>query len=900
MTLEHPDLTAALHLLDEALDLSAAERTAWLARLSIEQPTVAREVEKLLAAEAELDARGFLVTGEAPTLAGRRVGAYTLERPLGQGGMGTVWLGRRSDGRFEGTVAVKLLNLALLDPVGAERFRREGTVLARLNHPHIARLLDAGVTDGGQPYLLLEHVEGVRIDRYCDDHRLAPNQRIALFLDVLAAVAQAHANLIVHRDLKPSNILAGPDGTVKLLDFGIAKLMEDEGNGGDAPTLTAVGGRAMTPEYAAPEQVAGGPITTATDVYALGVLLYLLLTGRHPTNEDGSRSTTEQLRRILEREPPRLSAAVTGAEVRATPLERLRRLYAGDLDNIVAKALKKRPEERYTTVGEFAEDLRRHLNHEPVSARPDSLPYRTAKFVRRNRVGVITAVAIVLTLLGATTFSIAQSREARRQRDAALAESRRRIAMSDVQSVLAGDSRGAGGRTLSVLERIELAERVLRRKYRNEPAVVVEVMADLSNRLFDMSDTKGHRAILARARAIAQEANLPAQVALTDCLRGLSLIYDEQFDSAGAVLAEARGELARAGAQSEDAGLHCLNTEGQLLAATGSPDSAIAVLRKAVRLAGHNGPMTLESLNNLATALRAAGQTREATRYQRQILLELESTGYSETDIYPSVLSFLSGAMAELGEFRTFDSIAGIYVRRVEAVQGAGVIDGSVATLYGFNMLRMGQLDSASRWLDVAARDTGDAALANVGWLPPAQTQLLVEQGRIAEARRAAAKLPTDSPARRFTRVLLGARMRRAQGDPAGAWMALDSALRADIKPKPPSYKVSGLLTAAEWRWSDGHPREADSLAQLAITGAALDSLTWTRSAHVGRASLVRSRVAAGAGDSAGALRWVSRAAAALRNGFGPDHALTREAEALMSAFTHDLRSPSRPPEQAL
>src|SRR5215208_73009 len=205
MTQVSPDLLAALHtLLAQALDLAPAEREAWLARLRLEQPDHADELERLLDAEAVLDARHFLSAGlaEAPpheggTLAGMRLGAWTLDRPLGRGGMGTVWLAHRSDGRFEGGAAVKLLNLALLDPVVAERFRREGTVLARVAHPLIARLLDAGVTEGGQPYLVLEHVEGVRIDRYCDDHQLPPEQRIALFLDVLGAVAQAHANLIV-------------------------------------------------------------------------------------------------------------------------------------------------------------------------------------------------------------------------------------------------------------------------------------------------------------------------------------------------------------------------------------------------------------------------------------------------------------------------------------------------------------------------------------------------------------------------------------------------------------------------------------------------------------------------------------------------------------------------------
>ncbi len=279
MTHTNTDLLAALHtLLDHALDLPPAEREAWMAQLRVEQPGPAAELEALLAAEADLDAKGFL-SGTAlavPGLSGQRLGPYTLERLLGQGGMGTVWLARRSDGRYEGKVAVKLLNLALLDPVGASASAGKGLSLARLSHPNIARLLDAGVNAAGQPFLVLEHVEGDRIDHYCDAHRLPPEARVRLCSSrCWRAVAHAHANLIVHRDLKPSNILVAPDGTVKLLDFGIAKLLEEGGPGAEASTLTDVGGRALTPEYAAPEQVAGGAVTTATDVYALGVLLYL-------------------------------------------------------------------------------------------------------------------------------------------------------------------------------------------------------------------------------------------------------------------------------------------------------------------------------------------------------------------------------------------------------------------------------------------------------------------------------------------------------------------------------------------------------------------------------------------------------------------------------------------------
>ncbi|HET7468918.1 MAG TPA: serine/threonine-protein kinase, partial [Gemmatimonadales bacterium] len=251
-------------LLDRALELEAGERAAWLAELGRTDPANAAEIERLLAAEPELDERRFLDAGAsplgealpasgpiaAPALAGWQLGGWTLERPLGQGGMGTVWLARRSDGRFTGAAAVKLLNLALLDRIGTARFQREGTVLARLNHPHIAKLFDAGVTPAGQPYLVLEYVEGQRLDRWCEERRLGPEARLRLFLDILEAVGHAHANLIVHRDLKPSNILVTSAGVVKLLDFGIAKLIEDDGEGGSTTLTEGVEGRAFTPEFA--------------------------------------------------------------------------------------------------------------------------------------------------------------------------------------------------------------------------------------------------------------------------------------------------------------------------------------------------------------------------------------------------------------------------------------------------------------------------------------------------------------------------------------------------------------------------------------------------------------------------------------------------------------------------
>jgi serine/threonine protein kinase len=305
---------------------------------------------------------------------------------------------------------VKVLNIALMGKGGEERFKREGRILGRLTHPHIAELIDAGVSLTGQPFLVLEYVEGGNIDRYCDENKLEVSARVRLFLDALHAVAQAHANQIVHRDLKPSNILVGKDGQAKLLDFGIAKLLEGDGQTGES-ALTVEGGRAMTPEYAAPEQLTGEVVTAVTDVYSSGVLLYVLLTGHHPTGA-GPRTPASLVKAILETEPPNPSeivaaaktnneARVANASKRATTPDKLSRLLRGDLDTIVAKALKKNPRERYSTIKAFADDLQRYLRHEPISARPDTIGYRAGKFVRRHRSSVMAVLLVTLGLIGA-------------------------------------------------------------------------------------------------------------------------------------------------------------------------------------------------------------------------------------------------------------------------------------------------------------------------------------------------------------------------------------------------------------------------------------------------------------------------------------------------------------------
>jgi serine/threonine-protein kinase len=374
------------HYLDAALDLEGAALETWLNDLRAREPAVAVLVSSYLVELAELEQENFLVTSlpTAPacaTLAGQRFGSYTLDEPIGHGGMATVWLAHRSDRRFEGRAAVKLLNTALVGHPYERRFMREGNVLARLQHPHIAHLLDAGVAAGSQPYLVLEYVQGECIDHYCETRALAIEQRIALFLDVLSAVKHAHSNLIVHRDLKPSNILVTATGMVKLLDFGIAALLSPDGK--DATRLTSHDEPGLTPGYAAPEQLLGEPVTTATDVYSLGLILYVLLAGRHPTLPEG-RPAAELIRLTRDAETPLPSQIATD--------RRHARLLRGDLDNIVAMALRRNPAERYTTVELLAQDLRRYLALEPVTARPPPLTVLQASSAgaaydmsRRNR-----------------------------------------------------------------------------------------------------------------------------------------------------------------------------------------------------------------------------------------------------------------------------------------------------------------------------------------------------------------------------------------------------------------------------------------------------------------------------------------------------------------------------------
>jgi serine/threonine protein kinase len=426
-------------IFDGALERPQQDRAAYLRVLCARDDELRREVESLLsnydgsedflstpAAELSRALATLGETSEFPLVP--RVGPYQLERRIGRGGMGTVWLATRFDHEYEKKVAVKMVKRGMDTAEILRRFRVERQLLAGLDHTNIARLIDGGSTPEGLPYLVMEYVEGTPIDQYCENRKSTITERLKLFRDVCAAVQYAHQNLVVHRDIKAGNILVTPEGVPKLLDFGIAKLIHSDFSTLDAadtrPEL-----RPMTVDYASPEQVRGDAITTATDVYSLGVLLYKLLTGKFPYGPDvKSRAALQQA--ICEKEPLRPSSVVltdtksaipqatqkieVANESRDKARRRLKHKLAGDLDMIILMALRKEPPRRYISVEQFSEDVRRYLEGRPVIARSDTFGYRTAKFLRRNTAGVVAVTAALILLLTSTVFSVNVARRDQR------------------------------------------------------------------------------------------------------------------------------------------------------------------------------------------------------------------------------------------------------------------------------------------------------------------------------------------------------------------------------------------------------------------------------------------------------------------------------------------------------
>jgi serine/threonine-protein kinase len=617
-------------LLDVLLEQEAPVRAESLASLREEDPQLAADLEELL--RLEEDSGAFLSEPVMPPMPGLRpdgvVGPYRLERMLGEGGMGQVWLARRDDGLYQKRVALKLLRPGLADPNLRLRFTRERQILARLEHPHIARLLDAGISGDGQPYLALEYVEGEPITDWCRAHEITLDARLHLFQQICRALSHAHANLIVHRDLKPSNILVTPLGEVRLLDFGIAKLLDTPES---MPDRTRTGARAFTLHYAAPEQLRGEPVTTMTDVYALGMVLFELLTDARPYRLK-RQSDAEWEDAILHADPQRASAVLQrSAEAEpdrdiAQTQRRRARMVAGDLDNIALKALAKRPEQRYASVEALAQDVQRYRDGKPVQARPQSLRYRIGKFIARHRWALGTAVLITAVLASALGIVAWQAQNALRQ--AARAQAMQGFVVGLIEH--AGNASASGQLDLRALLDTGLAR--VDRELARQPATRAELYGVIAQLRTGLGDYRQAHALLQRQAALIATLPDPPPTLVLSSASELGRVRRLQGNPQGCIaVLGPRSEFARNHEQQAPVqAAEFYSQLGRCRRAVGERDAARLLFQRALELRRANAgtaAAAVETLADLAGLRAEAGQAGQALAEYQDALRELQARG---------------------------------------------------------------------------------------------------------------------------------------------------------------------------------------------------------------------------------------------------------------------------------
>jgi serine/threonine-protein kinase len=673
-------------LLEAALELAPGERAAFLGEACQEDPSLRGEVEALLSSDYE--AEGFLhdllegatalLGGSEPApVEGSIIGSYKVVRELGRGGMGTVYLAGRADDTFKKRVAIKLIKRGMDTEDVLRRFRNERQILASLDHLNIARLLDGGTTDQGLPYFVMEYIEGQPIDQYCDERRLTTAERLQLFRTVCAAVHYAHQNLVVHRDLKPSNILVTAEGVVKLLDFGIAKLLNPDLF---ARTAVATGqwSRPMTPDYASPEQARGRNITTASDTYSLGVILYELLTGHRPYRIKSY--TPQEIERVICKEQPeKPSTAVCRVETwpgldgatqialspeevsrtREGQPEKLRRKLAGDLDNIVLMAMRKESYRRYSSVEQFSEDIRRHLEGLPVIARKDTFGYRAGKFIRRNKVGVAATALAAVLVLGFSGLTLVQSARVAAESDRAKRERERAERVSTFLQDLfkVPDPSQSRGNTVTAREILDRGAEKITNELKDQPEVQATLMDTIGVVYFNIG-------LYDRAAPLLEEALKTKRQLLGDdhldvarTITNLTQVLGErgEIEAAETLTREALAIRRRHYGAEHAEIAESLNDLAFLARAKGEVETAEALYREALamrrKLLGNDDLYTASSLSNLAVLLSNKGDLVAAESLYREALQALRK---SYGDDHPDValtLNNLGSLLREKGDY---------------------------------------------------------------------------------------------------------------------------------------------------------------------------------------------------------------------------------------------------------
>ncbi len=659
-------LRRARELFDAAVDLPPAERRAFLEAQAGSDPDLVREVTALIA-EAESTAPGLpsrfeegvpLSRGDASALVGRRLGPYEVVRLEGQGGMGAVYEGRRADDQYHKRVAIKLVQGDLHSPPTLARFRRERQILASLQHRNIATLLDGGVSPDGRPFLVMEYVEGEPITAWCDRRRLAVSQRIALFRQVCEAVRHAHRNLVIHRDLKPGNILVTAEGDVKLLDFGVAKLM-----GADAEEempLTRGGARAFTPEYASPEQIRGETLTTASDIYSMDAVLYELLAGRRPHAGGGSVAAVE--RAVLEEPIARPSTVVTDEAARRCgerDARHLRRRLAGEIDSIVMLALRSEPELRWASAEAMAEDLRRYLDGSPVAAQRGWRGYRVRKFLQRHRAAVAATLLVLVVLVGGIIATGIQAQRALRE------QARARRVSGFLTDLLESVRPKTGGRDVPVSELLDAAARRVATEMAGQPGTRAELESVIGQSYLALGRYDEAESHLRQALADEERLHGPRSEGALMALTGLGGVYLARGDigPADSIVRRSIAIARELPSRSDSLVANLLEQLGSVAHGKGDVRLAERAHREALeirrRVFGPRSDPVVTSTNNLAVALGEQGHWAAAESLHR-VVLAIEKAKHPPPS--PEVAD-AEGALASVLDFQDkYDQAESLYV----------------------------------------------------------------------------------------------------------------------------------------------------------------------------------------------------------------------------------------------
>lgn len=896
-----PDAERLRHLnalLEVALALPQCELEPWLSALPQEQQSYIPLLNAMLErAAVETDTfmrRPLGVTlddiDELEVIADRpgdRVGPYRLVRELGAGGMATVWLAERADGSLQRQVALKLPRSGWALGL-SQRMARERDILAALEHPRIARLYDAGVTESGRPYMAMEYVDGVAIDVYWRRHALGAEQGLRLILQVAEAVAYAHYRLVVHRDLKPSNILVTADGEVRLLDFGVAKLLADDR---DTP-LTQLIGRAFTPDYASPEQIRGKPMSMASDVYSLAVVLYELLTGQRPYRL--KRETAAALEEAI------AHADVPLASSRVASDRKLARALRGDIDIVLAKALKKNARDRYASVEAFGADIARHLAGEPVQARPDTFTYRFAKFARRQRGVLVTGALVFAAITTGLVGTLTQARRAGRL--AVQAQAERDTAVKDLAFAEASESfmrfilSEGSDEPFTTADLLARADRAVDARYADDAPLRARMQLMVSDLKGDQRDFKGALAVIERAQASALATGDASLLARLECRSAIYQSATGRVDVAELLFAKAMRRLSAQAHPDNDARIDCYMEHARFLSRAARPQESIDDAQEALRLLGTPRPTQAEAVIGLqmtiADGYDALGQTARAVEIYEQQFDAAERIGAGKASLATTMANNLGVLLGRVGQLQR---AASAYERGIAVASAAGEPrDHALMISYARLLIELGRTSEALPLLEratAASERAGDPLFSALGafGLAAAQCQLhhwTPCDRRLDDAR---AKLrPIVPPGRALwgTVEVVAARSSIARGDLRRADQQLRDALALyDAAEDRNVGRVRAIALLARVEAQLGDHAAAQAHAAQALELAQAETAGFPRSEWVGSALLAQGIVHKLSGDVDAARTDLRDAVDHLHASAGDRAPATQEAVTLLAAL---------------